>query len=64
MWKFLFKFLISRIDIIIFVSSYIKNKFKKNVSIKKINNIILNNAPAAVPISRYTLTIEPDKTYQ
>ena len=41
-WKFLFKFLISRIDIIIFVSSYIKNKFKENVSIKKISNIILN----------------------
>jgi glycosyltransferase involved in cell wall biosynthesis len=41
-WKFLFKFLISRIDIIIFVSSYIKNKFKENISIKKISNIILN----------------------
>jgi glycosyltransferase involved in cell wall biosynthesis len=41
-WKFLFKFLISRIDVIIFVSSYIKNKFKESVSIKKINNIILN----------------------
>jgi len=41
-WKFLFKFLISRIDVIIFVSSYVKNKFKENISIKKISNTILN----------------------
>jgi hypothetical protein len=41
-WKFLFKFLISRIDIILFVSSYIKNKVEENITLKNINNIILN----------------------
>jgi hypothetical protein len=41
-WKFFFKFLIARIDFIIFLSSYIKKKIKNKILIKKNNNFILN----------------------
>ena len=41
-WKFLFKFLFSRIDFLIFLSSYIRSKVQNKIIFKNPNQFILN----------------------
>lgn len=41
-WKFLFKFLIYRIDFLIFLSSYVKKKVQNKILFKNSNQFILN----------------------